>query len=679
VNDDEKQIIFHVGTIKTASTHIQKFLFENKAQLSSLDVDYILLTPPRLDLPRYANADLIIDNDFDVQHVKNLIRASPCRHIIISEEGLMGRPESIKSEAFAAYSRTAIMYVRPPVDLVASWATENSRPYNFQYIQIAEGAPAEEEGVLAVAEVNSTSMGPCSGIGYLCFTYGQLIDGFLSTVEADEKLKFVIRPYGQDQFMHGNILVDFFNAIGLGSKLNDGLLEIIENYDVAQTNESWSRKYCDVSAKTARLVEKYNLEEIYGEPLVEFVFERCASGDDRKVIETLSDVEMETIFGSLQPFYQRLCANGYGEAVDLQSMLPIIHGDGRRAYQPVDDQEIKRAAIEFLDRGGRTLPDGTELAMNRTEQLYKDFGMQIGSSIIGGKELGMDRTNELYNEFGMQNVSRVELSEGDEANFSLGIVSVRYDDLPWIAKKIAKRFNESRIFWDNPFTGEAVLAYLREFYEQYLPNVPANMRGVQGSTSDGGLLAGWLLLKHLRPDYYVESGVFIGSSLRLADMALPDAQKWAYDLSFNPLLYKEESISYIQNDIGAEPPSLTRGKLAYAFFDDHIDPVKRILSCAELGVEWVEFDDCPTFPRLYFERYPAVPSISMILDEDMPDGTVVEYKLFGRAEEEILRYTHDKAYCQEAKDIIIGHIDLHDAMQKIGVECGNKVAVRLRT
>lgn len=679
MEDVEKRIIFHVGTIKTASSYIQQFLFDNKERLSALDVDYILFSPPRVDLPRYANADLIIGNDFDVQHVTNLISASPCRHIIISEEGLMGRPESMKSQAFAAYRRTAIMYVRPPVDLVAAWAAENSRPYNFRYIAVPEEASSEGEGVLAVTEGNPTSMGTCSSIGYCCLTYGQMIDGFLNAIEADEKLEFVIRPYEHDQFVSGNILVDFFDAIGLGNKLEAGLLQIIEDYDVKRANESWSRKYCDVSAKTARLVEKFALEEIYGEALVDFVFERCASGDDRKVIETLSDAEMETIFGSLEPYYRRLRLKGYQREVDLQAMLPDIHGKGRRPYQPVDDEEIKRGVVEFLENGGRTLPDGTELPINRTDELYRDFGLQNGLTLPGRKELGMDRTEQLYKDFGMQSVSRVELSTEDDAKFCLGIVSVRYDDLPWIAKKIAKRFNESRIFWDNPFTGDAVLAYLREFYEQYLPNVPASMRGVKGSTSDGGLLAGWLLLKHLRPDYYVESGVFIGGSLRLADMALPNAQKWAYDLSFNPLLYKEESITYIQNDIGAEPPSLPRGKLAFAFFDDHIDPVHRILLCAQLGVEWVLFDDCPPFTRLYFERYPAVPSIAMILDEDMPDGAVVEYKLHGRPEGEVLRYTHDKAYCEKARDLILGHIDLHEAMQKIGVECGNKVAVRLRT
>jgi hypothetical protein len=290
----------------------------------------------------------------------------------------------------------------------------------------------------------------------------------------------------------------------------------------------------------------------------------------------------------------------------------------------------------------------------------------------------MNRTEQLFNDFGMQSVNMVELLTRHDANFSLGSVSVRYDDLPWIAQKIAIQFNESGIFSDNPFTGEAVLAYLREFYEQYIPNIPASMREIRGSTSDGGLLAEWLLLKHLQPDCYVESGVFIGASLRLADTALPNAQKWAYDLSFKPLLYKEENITYIQNDIVAEPPSLPRGKLVFVFFDDHIDPVQRILLCAQLGVEWLLFDDSPLFARLNRYRYPAVPSISMILDEDMPDGTVIEWE-HGGTEGQVLRYTHNKGYCEKVRDLILGHIDLYDAMQKIGMPCGDKVAVRLRT
>lgn len=341
MNAFEKHIIFHVGTVKTASTYLQKFLFENKSQLSSLDVDYILLSAPRLELPRYANADLIIDNNFDVQHVKNLVKASPCRHIIFSEEGLLARPESIESEAFAAYSRTAVMYVRPPVDLVASWAAENSLPYNFQDIR-----ESEQLGVAAIPD----------GVKYCRRTYGRMINKFLNSVEADEALNLVVQSYDRHQFINGNVIEDFFHAIGLSDKL-DGIRQILKAYDPAAVNESRSRKYCDVSAKTARLVRECGLDEIYSGALVDFVLERCASGDERKVIETLSDADMEIIVEVLEPYYERLSLKGYKGRTDFQGMLPDIYGNGRRAHQPVDDEEVKRAVVDFLKSTDRGVPE----------------------------------------------------------------------------------------------------------------------------------------------------------------------------------------------------------------------------------------------------------------------------------------------------------------------------------
>jgi len=495
----QKNIVFHVGTIKTASTYIQKFLFECKDQLSVFDIDYILLSPPRLDLPRYANADFIIDNDFDVQHVKDAITASPCRNIIFSEEGLMGRPESIMSAAFADCSRTAVMYVRPPVDLVAAWAAENSRPYNFEYIRRAEQAPSEEEGVLAITEVNSTSLGALSGIEYCSFTYGQLIDGFLNAAEADETLRLAVRQYGRNEFMGGNILVDFFHAAGLGDKLDYGLLEVIERYDAGPANESWCRKYCDVSAKTARLVQQFALEEIFGEALVDVVFERCASGDDRTVIETLSDVEMETVVGSLRGSYQRLAPKGYKLASDLQAMLPAIYGNGRRTYQPVDDDEITRAVIEFLEDGGRILPDGTELAGSRTDPLYKHFEMQSVSALPDEKEVGTNQSSELSKDLVMGDGVSVKPNGGSMRK--LRDLRPTAEDFDLSKQKEESPDIVGNDFWD---IAAAVWDYT-ELPIAALHNLYCSARYLVAAEIEGA---------------FIECGVYLGGSIMAAELVL---------------------------------------------------------------------------------------------------------------------------------------------------------------
>jgi len=219
-------------------------------------------------------------------------------------------------------------------------------------------------------------------------------------------------------------------------------------------------------------------------------------------------------------------------------------------------------------------------------------------------------------------------------------------------------------------------AWIRAFYDHYLPGIPAELRAKHGSTSDEGLLCNWLLLNLIKPDAYIESGVFVGASLRLADIALPDARKWAYDLSFAPLKHRVDGITYIQNEWFDEAPDLTDQALAFAFFDDHIDPVQRIIECHDVGIEWVLFDDCPPFTRLHRYRYPAVPSISMILDPSMPDGTVIEWK--HASEERTLRYTHNASYCLRARDLITGALDMSDVFARVGLSCGDKVLVRLK-
>ena len=61
-----KTIYFHIGTVKTGSTLIQKMLWENRSILKKFDVNYFDLIPPKLDYPRYANAEFLLDKKINV-------------------------------------------------------------------------------------------------------------------------------------------------------------------------------------------------------------------------------------------------------------------------------------------------------------------------------------------------------------------------------------------------------------------------------------------------------------------------------------------------------------------------------------------------------------------------------------------------------------------------------------
>lgn len=286
-----------------------------------------------------------------------------------------------------------------------------------------------------------------------------------------------------------------------------------------------------------------------------------------------------------------------------------------------------------------------------------------------------NRVMKLFDKYGMQSVSSVHPVDAPVGDLALGQVQTTDDNLEWIARLLARDLTAAALT-DGDIDGARVLELMRTFYDSYIPSVPKDLRAKHGSTSDDGLLCNWLLLNLIQPDAYVESGVFVGASLRLADIAMPKIAKWAYDLSFAPLKYRVEHVTYIQNEWFEEAPDLSERDTAFAFFDDHIDPVQRILECYDLGIEWILFDDCPSFTRLNRYRYPAVPSVSMILDTDMPDGAMIEWT--HASEERTLRYTHNVDYCQKARTLIKTAVYMHDIFTRVGLRSGDKVLVRLR-
>jgi hypothetical protein len=124
-----KTICFHIGTVKTGSTYLQKTLWENKAALQEAGLCYLEVTPPRFHLPRYANADFLDDPSLH-STARKLIEEADCARILISEEGLFGRPQTMMLPVFDGFQKEVIIYVRRPAELIASWAAEHASPYN---------------------------------------------------------------------------------------------------------------------------------------------------------------------------------------------------------------------------------------------------------------------------------------------------------------------------------------------------------------------------------------------------------------------------------------------------------------------------------------------------------------------------------------------------------------------
>jgi hypothetical protein len=332
-----KKVFFHAGTMKTGSTFIQKFFHDNREAIGFVGLDYPFFSPPRLELPRYANADFLLKEGFDTRYVAERIEASPCNRILISEEGLIGRADVIKSSAFDRFEKTAILYVRLPVDLVASWAGENALPYNFKQMEHASG-----RGVVPVAE----------GLVVYCNAYRNLLGKFLDDFAEADDVRLIIREYDFGKFFNGNIIEDIF-SLTLPDETLAAARAIYDDYDAKSFNEGKSRKYCDVSALCATVVQSHKVDAAFNQIFVDRIYAGCRSGDEREVIDTLSDAEIETILETLRPVYERLHRLGYGRDREnfATALAPRIYRGERKPYAPVDETEVRLAAAEALVKG----------------------------------------------------------------------------------------------------------------------------------------------------------------------------------------------------------------------------------------------------------------------------------------------------------------------------------------
>ena len=336
----KKKVFFHVGTVKTGSTYIQKFLFDNKLLLQEMDVDYLILSPLRLDLPRYANADFILEKGFDKNVVIRAIELSPCKNILISEEGLLARSDVLTHSAFDDFEKTAIMYVRPPVELIASWAGEMSLPYNFWI-----GSHPSINGIIPVYKA----------IPRLQWEYHATVENFLDALDLRPDVRLSVRPYVREEFVNGNIIDDFFSVLGVD--IPNSMREAIEKSRATFVNEGRTRKYCDISVLCAQELERYRALAQFGSNLVDYVYDACVSGDDRKILDTLSDAEMQEIYVRLKPTYDRLRSKD--DVFEGAAVLPPGFGHNRAPYQPVNECELRTHVADFLfNRCRDRLPQG---------------------------------------------------------------------------------------------------------------------------------------------------------------------------------------------------------------------------------------------------------------------------------------------------------------------------------
>lgn len=319
-----KTLIFHAGTYKTGSTFLQKMFFESREALLAGGLDYIDFAP-RKNLKRYTNADFILDEGFDKSYVIDKIEKSPSGKVLISEEDLVERADVITHEAFRGFKKVVVIYIRPPVEFIASWAGEFARPYNY-YVTRPKGR-AETIGMMAIKD----------SLPILARKYAAVLTRFFDALARFPDIDVVIRPYDRAKFINGNILDDFFGSIRVDTTHLRGLIDEVKEVKINRTIE---RKFYDISTETARILSLCGLAAVYSDDIVHLVFQHMKSGDSRHIVDTLSDGEIFDIYEELGPVYEWLSSPPW-RFEGFTQMLPSICGTERAAYEPLDETEFK--------------------------------------------------------------------------------------------------------------------------------------------------------------------------------------------------------------------------------------------------------------------------------------------------------------------------------------------------
>jgi len=170
------------------------------------------------------------------------------------------------------------------------------------------------------------------------------------------------------------------------------------------------------------------------------------------------------------------------------------------------------------------------------------------------------------------------------------------------------------------FFGREPLGVDRGLVKEYLVAREEGLRFglfAAGGISDKDHLSFWCLSKVLEPQHYVESGVFIGSSLHAFLRGSKAAKIVAIDPDLRQLRIPQELLAdahLVQDkDFSQIDLELSAEEVGLVYFDDHIDAAERIVQASNKGLRYLLIDDATGFEGICQRLYPAVPTIPMIL------------------------------------------------------------------
>ncbi len=101
----------------------------------------------------------------------------------------------------------------------------------------------------------------------------------------------------------------------------------------------------------------------------------------------------------------------------------------------------------------------------------------------------------------------------------------------------------------------------------------------------------WFLLKRLRPESVIESGVWKGQSTWLIEQAVPRARIYSIDPVLERIEYRSKNAEYFSEDFTRLDWSGLDREKTVVFIDDHQNAFERLVFCSWFGFRHVIFED----------------------------------------------------------------------------------------
>lgn len=327
----DKEIVFiiHAGTVKTGSTFLQSNFFKNKDSLRRMGVDYPECSKKSLAIERFTNRDFLdLPTDAIESYIDDVIKDG-CKYILLSEEGFWGDSSWMSNELLSRFEKIVVLYVRNPVELISSWVTERSKPYN-----------ADMNFNTDFSELLSFE----HGLELLAIDYVEIFQKFLHKIKDSDNVRLVLRPYGSHLFSNHGIILDLLGSVSpefFGIDLLSYGYKDHENL----ANKSVSRKYSDISAYLYYKLKDTGHVELYCPELVDYVYVNCKSGDERPSVMTLTKEQIDSISRITLPVSKQLMRIEPELKNVLLKKINVCND-----YCPIDDVEIDFYLSSYIER-----------------------------------------------------------------------------------------------------------------------------------------------------------------------------------------------------------------------------------------------------------------------------------------------------------------------------------------